>query len=432
MMSYKQTLDYLYVQTPTYQKVGSSAYKPGLDNSLKLDAYFGQPHKKYKTIHVAGTNGKGSVSHTLAAILQQSGYKVGLYTSPHLIDFRERIRVNGVMISEQYVVDFVAKHREAFEPIEPSFFELTMEMAFCYFADEKVDIAVIEVGLGGRLDSTNIISPDLCVITNIGLDHTQYLGNTLPEIAAEKAGIIKPNTPVVIGESNDETHPVFEAKSQKENAPIVFAEESMNEMQSEKTSEGWEYSTPKYSCLKGELGGYAQAKNARTVLAVVDELKKLNYRISDNAVYDGFAHVAEITGLMGRWQMLQSEKPKIVCDTGHNAHGIRYIVEQLKNESYNRLHVVFGMVNDKDIDAVLHLLPKNAVYYFTKASVARAMDEKLLAEQASSFGLRGNIFPTVAEAILSAKKNADENDFIFIGGSSFVVADALDMLVFSK
>lgn len=428
-MNYQQTLDYLYVQTPAYQKVGSSAYKPGLDNSLKLDAYFGQPHKKYKTIHVAGTNGKGSVSHTLAAILQQLGYRVGLYTSPHLIDFRERIRVNGAMISEQYVVDFVAKHREAFEPIEPSFFELTMEMAFCYFTDEKVDIAVIEVGLGGRLDSTNIISPDLCVITNIGLDHTQYLGNTLPEIAGEKAGIIKPNTPVVIGESNDETRPVFEAKARKENAPIVFAEESMKEMQSEKTTEGWEYSTSQYPHLKGELGGYAQEKNARTILTVVNELKKLNYRISDKAVYDGFAHVVEITGLMGRWQILQSEKPKIVCDTGHNAHGIRYIVEQLKNESYNRLHIVFGMVNDKDIDAVLHLLPKNAVYYFTKASVARAMDEKLLAEQASSFGLSGNTFPTVAEAILSAKKNADENDFIFIGGSSFVVADALDVLV---
>lgn len=428
-MDYQETLDYLYVQTPAYQKVGSAAYKPGLGNSLRLDVYFNHPHRKYKTIHVAGTNGKGSVSHTLAAILQQSGYRVGLYTSPHLIDFRERIRVNGAMIPEQYVVDFVAKHREAFGPIEPSFFELTMEMAFCFFADEKVDVAIIEVGLGGRLDSTNIISPHLCAITNIGLEHTQYLGDTLAKIAFEKAGIIKPHVPVVVGETTEETRPVFEAKARRENAPVIFAEEVLADMQSEKTIDGWMFATPQYPHLKGELGGYAQAKNARTILTAVQELQKLDYRIPAEAVYDGFAHVAELTGLMGRWQVLQAEKPKIVCDTGHNAHGIRYIVEQLKNEKYNRLHIVFGMVNDKDIQAVLRLLPKNAVYYFTRASVTRALNEKLLASQAQEFGLHGSPYETVEEAIGAAKKNAGENDFIFIGGSSFVVADALPLLI---
>ncbi|MDR1517634.1 MAG: bifunctional folylpolyglutamate synthase/dihydrofolate synthase [Dysgonamonadaceae bacterium] len=424
-MNYRESLDYLYEQTPAYQKVGGSAYKPGLDNSLKLDVYFGYPHKKYKTIHVAGTNGKGSVSHTLAAILQQSGYRVGLYTSPHLIDFRERIRVDGKMMPEQYVVDFVAKHRTAFEPVEPSFFELTMEMAFCYFADEKVDVAVIEVGLGGRLDSTNIISPDLSIITNIGLEHTQYLGDTLSKIAFEKAGIIKPKVPVLIGEALVETRPVFEAKAQAENAPIVFAEEVFGELKSQKTADGWLFSTPQYPALKGELGGYAQKKNARTVLSAVDELKKRNYRIPDSAVCAGFTRVTELTGLMGRWQVLQAEKPKIVCDTGHNAHGIRYIAEQLKNEKYDKLHIVFGMVNDKDIRAVLELLPKNALYYFTKASVARALNEKQLATQAQELGLKGNTFESVSEAVGAAKRNADENDFIFIGGSSFVVADAL-------
>ncbi|MDR1744007.1 MAG: bifunctional folylpolyglutamate synthase/dihydrofolate synthase [Dysgonamonadaceae bacterium] len=425
-MNYKETVDYLYMQTPAYQKVGSSAYKPGLNNSLRLDVCFRHPHQKYKTIHVAGTNGKGSVSHTLAAILQQSGYRVGLYTSPHLIDFRERIRVNGKMISERYVVDFVEEHREIFEPVEPSFFELTMEMAFCYFADEKVDVAVVEVGLGGRLDSTNIISPDLSIITNIGFDHTQYLGDTLAKIAFEKAGIIKPGVPVVIGEATAETRPVFKLKAGQEHAPIIFAEEALAGMKSEKTTEGWLFSTPQYPQLKGELGGYAQTKNARTLLVAIEELKQLNYNISDKAVYDGFARVSELTGLMGRWQVLQTGKPKIVCDTGHNAHGIRYIAEQLKHEQYDRLHIVFGMVNDKDIRAVLELLPKNAVYYFTKASVARALDENKLATEAGEFGLRGTRYATVPEAVAAAQKNADENDFIFIGGSSFVVADALE------
>lgn len=412
-MTYNETLDYLYSQMPEYQRIGHLAYKPGLDNSLRLDAIFGTPHRRYKTIHIGGTNGKGSTSHLLAAVLQRSGYKVGLYTSPHLVDFRERIRVNGEMISKEYVVDFVEKYREQFEPIMPSFFELTMEVAFLYFADEQVDVAIVEVGLGGRLDSTNIIRPDLCVITNIGLDHTQFLGGTLPEIAAEKAGIIKSETPVVIGEAGDKAvRSVFMGKAAVENAPIVFAETSENENRA------------KYPFLHNELQGLVQGKNTCTVLAAIGELKKLGYHIPQEAVYAGFANVTTLTGLAGRWQTL-CEIPKTVCDTGHNAHGIRYIAEQLRQEKYDRLHIVFGMANDKDISAVLALLPQNAVYYFTKASVQRALNENELMQQAAAFGLHGHTFATVAQAIAAAQKTADENDFIFIGGSSFVVADAL-------
>ncbi len=429
MMTYQQTLDYLYTQTPAFQQVGASAYKPGLDNSLRLDAIFGSPHRNYKTIHVGGTNGKGSTSHLLAAILQEAGYKVGLYTSPHLVDFRERIRVNGVMIPKDYVVEFVEKYREQFEPIQPSFFELTMEMAFLYFAEQKVDVTIIEVGLGGRLDSTNIISPDLCVITNIGLDHTQYLGNTLPEIAAEKAGIIKPYTPVIIGEAGDEEiKQIFIDKAASVNASITFAETSLSDISVEKTENEWKVNSSEYPNLINKLGGFAQEKNAKTVLTAVAELKKIGYQIPKEAVYNGFANVIKLTGLMGRWQVLQ-QRPKTVCDTAHNAHGIRYIAEQLKREKYKRLHMVFGMANDKDTTSVLALMPKEAIYYFTKASTERSLNEKLLAEKASAFGLRGETFKTVAQAVEAAQKTADENDFIFIGGSNFVVADALPLFV---
>lgn len=426
-MTYPETLEYLYTRMPEYQRIGHLAYKPGLENSLRLDDIFNHPHQQYKTIHVGGTNGKGSTSHLLAAVLQQSGYKVGLYTSPHLVDFRERIRVNGEMVPKRYVVDFVKKYRERFEPVMPSFFELTMEMAFLYFAGQEVDAAVVEVGLGGRLDSTNIISPDLCVITNIGLDHMQYLGNTLPEIATEKAGIIKPHTPVLIGESDDEeVKKVFTVKAESENAPIIFAEAVLNDFSAHRADDEWIINTHEYPDLKYKLSGFAQEKNAKTVLAAVAELKKAGYRIPKEAVYSGFARVAELTGLKGRWQVLQ-EKPKIVCDTGHNAHGIRYIVEQLKQEKHNRLHVVFGMVNDKDIASVLAMLPRQAIYYFTRASVERALNEETLARQAASFGLEGNTFEDVSTAVNAAKENADENDFIFIGGSSFIVADALPL-----
>lgn len=428
-MNYLETVEYLYKQTPAYQQVGQSAYKVGLDNSLALDAHFGYPHRHYRTIHVAGTNGKGSTSHLLAAVLSEAGYKVGLYTSPHLIDFRERIRVNGEMIDQQFVVDFVKNHREAFEPIMPSFFELTMEMAFVYFQTMEVDVAIIETGLGGRLDSTNIISPNLSIITNIGFDHTQYLGNTLPKIAAEKAGIIKSNTPVVIGEvENDEVRKVFIKKAQEENAPIVFAEETMDNFTSEITPDGWILNNDSYQNLQSELGGWVQNRNARTVLTAIHELMKLGYKIPKQAVYNGFAKVTELTGLIGRWQTLH-EKPKVVCDTGHNEHGIRYIVKQLAMENYDTLHIVFGMANDKDLSAILAMMPKNAIYYFTQASVDRALDVNILAENALKQGLKGDKYSTVELALKVAKENANENDFIFIGGSSFVVADALGIFI---
>ncbi|WP_165026100.1 bifunctional folylpolyglutamate synthase/dihydrofolate synthase [Dysgonomonas sp. ZJ279] len=427
-MTYKETIEYLYNQLPVYQKVGGLAYKEGLDNSLKLDAYFSHPHRKYKTIHVAGTNGKGSTSHLLAAVLQESGYKVGLYTSPHLVDFRERIRVNGEKISEQYIVDFVEEHREAFEPIQPSFFELTMMMSFLYFAEMEVDVAIIEVGLGGRLDSTNIITPDLSVITNISLDHVQFLGDTIEKIATEKAGIMKQNIPVIIGEAKDSVREVFENTAERVGAPIFFAEDEKLILSSLKTASGWLFDTKHYSHLKGELSGYAQLKNAATVLCAIKELQKIGYKIPSKAVYSGFAYVTELTGLMGRWQIIQELHPKIVCDTGHNVAGIKYIVEQLVNEKYSTLHIVLGMVNDKDISSVLSLLPKKAIYYFTKASIPRAINERELETMGRKLGLTGYSYPTVADAIIAAKEWAAPNDFIFIGGSNFIVADALEAL----
>lgn len=431
-MNYKQTIDYLYDQLPVYQKIGGNAYKEGLDNSLALDEYFGHPHRRYKTIHVAGTNGKGSTSHILAAILQQSGYKVGLYTSPHLIDFRERIRIDGEKISQKYIVDFVEDHKAAFEPIHPSFFELTMMMAFQYFADMDVDVAVIEVGLGGRLDSTNIISPDLSIITNISFDHTQFLGDTLEKITFEKAGIIKKGIPVVIGEALPETRPVFESVAGKVGAPVIFAEDYNYIGSSVKTASGYLFQTIKYPQLKGQLLGNAQIKNAATVLCVVNELQKVGYNIPTVAVYNGFAHVVELTGLMGRWQIVRNSSPKIVCDTAHNTGGMKYIAEQLKQERYEKLHIILGMVNDKDISAVLELLPKDAVYYFTKASIPRALDEEDLKEKAKQAGLEGNSYPTVKDAVLAALNVAGKKDFIYIGGSNFVVADALEIKELKK
>lgn len=426
-MTYPETIEYLYNQLPVFQHVGKSAYKEGLDNTLALDNYFGHPHAKFRTIHVGGTNGKGSTSHLLAAILQSSGYKVGLYTSPHLLDFRERIRVNGEMIHKDYVVEFVEKHRNDFEPIQPSFFELTTLMAFTYFELEGVDIAIIEVGLGGRLDSTNIISPILSVITNISLDHTQFLGNTPEKIAFEKAGIIKPKTPVVIGEAEEGVRKVFQDKAVLENAPILFAEDVCPVKSFERINAKYVFQTENYPDLTGELGGLAQLKNANTVLTAIAELKNLGIQIPDKAVYEGFSSVTQLTGLMGRWQVIH-QQPSIVCDTGHNVGGIRYIVDQLENESYQRLHMVFGMVNDKDITSVLAMLPKNAVYYFTKANIARALDENLLEKQAKTYGLAGRTFARIEEAVEKALEEAAPEDFVFIGGSNFVVSEALSVL----
>lgn len=428
-MTYEKTVDYLYRQMPEYQRIGDKAYKEGLENSLALDEIFDHPHRRYKTIHVGGTNGKGSTSHLLAAILQESGYRVGLYTSPHLIDFRERIRVNGEMISKEFVVEFVKQYKEQFESVMPSFFELTMEMAFLYFVRQKVDVALIEVGLGGRLDSTNIITPDLSIITNIGFDHMKQLGNTLPKIAIEKAGIIKAYTPVVIGEmGNREVAQVFIDKAKSANAPLVFAELYMNNFKAERGGLGWLFHADGYPEVKGELKGLAQDKNARTVLTAVELLLEMRYNIPKEAVYKGFDNVTTLTGLMGRWQQLQTS-PKIICDIAHNAHGIQYVAEQLQSENFNRLHLVFGMASDKDVNRVLSLLPKDAVYYFTKASVERAMDEKTLTQLAESHELNGNSFSSVKEAIEAAKENADKNDLIFIGGSSFIVADALPLFI---
>jgi len=424
-LNYNSVLDYLYNSLPVFQKIGTAAYKEGLENTHVIDQRLNHPHRKYRTIHVAGTNGKGSTAHILAAILQQSGYKTGLYTSPHLVDFRERIKINGEKIPEDYVVSFVNKHIDFFNQIHPSFFEVTTAMAFDYFAHEEIDVAVIEVGLGGRLDCTNIITPDLSIITNISFDHTALLGNTLSAIAAEKAGIIKPDIPVVIGETLPETKSVFLQKAQSEKAPVVFVEEENPILTAELSNTGkWIFETKDYPNLTGELGGLVQEKNAATVLCAINILKERGYKIADAAVYEGFAKVVEITGLQGRWQCA-GVNPAVILDTGHNVDGIKYVVKHIEKHEHNQLYFVIGMVEDKDVDAVLQLLPKDAIYYFTKASIPRAMNEAVLARKALSFGLKGKTYPTVKQAIEAARKNAKTKDMIFIGGSTFVVADAL-------
>jgi dihydrofolate synthase/folylpolyglutamate synthase len=431
-MTYEETIDYLYSIAPMFQKVGSSAYKEGLENSLLIDDRLNHPHRQYKTIHVGGTNGKGSTSHLLASILQEAGYKVGLYTSPHLLDFRERIKINGEMITQTFIVDFIAQYNDFFESIQPSFFELTTGIAFAYFAAQKVDVAVIEVGLGGRLDCTNVITPVLSIITNISFDHTNLLGDTLTSIAKEKAGIMKPGVPALIGEAEGEVKAVFEKIDKtchdeinptSSGKGITYAKAVKGQIGRADSSAYWEFDTPEYPGLIGELGGFAQEKNAATVLSAIALLKK-SFSIPDQSVYRGFRYVIENTGLLGRWQILQTH-PKIVLDTGHNAGGMEYIVRQLQSESYNRLHIVFGMVNDKDVTSVLQLLPKNARYYFTQANIPRALDAGILSEKAAAFGLKGEKFHTVSEAFSAAKHHATKKDFIFVGGSTFVVADAL-------
>lgn len=404
-MTYDETIEYLFNSTPLFQNVGKAAYKEGLANTLALDEYFGHPHTKFKTIHVGGTNGKGSTSHSLASVLQSAGYKVGLFTSPHLKDFRERIRINGKMISEKYVVDFVEQNRNFFEPLYPSFFELTTAMAFKYFADENVDVAVIEVGLGGRLDCTNIISPVLSIITNISFDHVNLLGNTLEKIASEKAGIIKHGVPVIIGETTSETRPVFEAKAKEVDTQIVFAEEK---------------DIPE---IAFELGGDYQQKNLRTIITALSILRG-TFDISEHNIRDGLSSVCERTGLMGRWQTL-NECPKTVCDVGHNVGGFEYIVKQLARQQYKTLRIVIGMVNDKDVNGVLALLPKDAKYYFTRAKVARALQPEELQDKAKEYGLKGNCYPSVANAYEAAIREASTDDFIFVGGSCFVVAEVV-------
>lgn len=427
-MNYRETVEYLFNSTPVFEHVGASAYKEGLSNSLALDAHFGHPHRKFKSIHIAGTNGKGSCSHSIASVLQSAGYKVGLYTSPHLIDFRERIKVNGVCISEQAVVDFVEHERAFFEPLHPSFFELTTALAFKYFAEQNVDFAVVEVGLGGRLDCTNIITPILSIITNISLDHTQFLGDTLEKIAREKAGIIKRSVPVVIGESTKQTRQVFQNQADKQEAPITFAEDAFRVCDSISfAGQLIVYRTPNNGELQSDLGGVYQRKNMNTVLCALDQLRKMGILKGEECVRDGLAHVCECTGLMGRWQQIQSN-PTVICDTGHNVGGWEYLSKQLNDLRCRQLRIVFGMVDDKDIDTVMSLLPASAQYYFTRATTQRAIPAQHVKEISLRFKLQGETFPTVAEAYQQALEDADKDDFIFVGGSSYIVADFLSFL----
>ena len=425
-MTYEETIEYLYNSVPMFQKVGAVAYKEGLYNTVKLDEHFGRPHKKYKTIHVAGTNGKGSCSHTIASILQAAGYKVGLYTSPHLKDFRERIRINGVCIDKEYVISFVENERNFFEPLHPSFFELTTALAFKYFAENDVDIAVIEVGLGGRLDCTNIITPILSIITNISFDHTQFLGNTLAKIAYEKAGIIKSGIPIIIGESVEETRPVFYDKAHECNSPITFAEEEHELSGTAQNRQGGiTYTTKTFGVIDGELGGTYQIKNTATILCAVKKLKEQGQKISNEDVKAGFANVTHNTGLLGRWQKIK-DKPTVICDTGHNVGGWEYLSTQLKVQKCKQMRIVFGMVDDKDISTVMSMLPSNAVYYFTKADNKRAIDEKEIKRLADKLQLESSCYPNVKTAYKRALDDACEDDFIFIGGSSYIVADFLN------
>lgn len=437
-MTYKETCQYLYNQMPMFERQGGSGYKEGLANTLLLDEHLGHPHQAYPTIHVAGTNGKGSCSHTIAAILQQCGYKVGLYTSPHLVDFRERIRINGEPISEYYVTRFVERERAFFEPLHPSFFEVTTALAFQYFKDQQVDIAVIEVGLGGRLDCTNIITPVLSIITNISFDHTQYLGDTLAKIAAEKAGIIKRGVPVLIGEANEETRPVFEAKAREMEAPITFAEDRQEILTATPQANGtMMYTTKHNGILFGELGGAYQAKNMNTILIAAYLLaiegflcyceKKSNQEKCRLEIQQAISSVTKLTGLQGRWQILQ-QQPTVICDTGHNVGGWQYLSQQLKQLTCRQLHIVFGMVEDKDIDGVLELLPKNAIYYFTQADNKRAINANSLQLKATKYGLTGKAYPTVHEAFTECMRHALRDDAVFVGGSSYVVGDLLKTL----
>lgn len=428
-MTYQQTLNFLYSKLPMFTRVGAIALKKDLNNTLALCEALDHPQHQFKSIHVAGTNGKGSTSHMLAAILQKAGYKTGLYTSPHLKDFRERIRINGKMISKSAVINFVKRQKKLIHQIEPSFFEVTVAMAFDYFAKEKVDIAIIEVGLGGRLDSTNIIIPELSVITNISLDHTHILGNTLPEIAYEKAGIIKKNIPIVVGEKQAEIEDVFIEKAKAEHATLSFADHKLNviNVKLDKSFLVLDIESEReiiYKNLKLDLTGGYQQKNIKGVIEAVHQLRKMEYTISDQALYAALRNTKKITGLQGRWQTL-SKNPLIICDTGHNKAGITEVLKNIEATPHQHLHMVIGMVKDKDINGVLMLLPKNASYYFCAPSLERALSAIELAALANNFGIKGQVFERVTEALSKAKMEAKQNDLIFVGGSTFVVAEII-------
>ena len=429
-MNYNQTIQFLYSQLPAYHRIGKAAYKNDLQNTLELDKYLGEPHSRYKTVHIAGTNGKGSVSHMIASVLMEAGYKTGLYTSPHLKDFRERIKVNGELITKTAVKSFVERHSPFLMSLKPSFFEMTVAMAFEYFAEKGVDIAVIETGLGGRLDSTNIINPVLSVITNIGHDHMDLLGDSLIKIAKEKAGIIKKGIPVVISETQAESENVFLEKARETESEIYFADKnftcSLNDM---------DYKTGKriYSVMDKfsnvffsggiSIGGDYQSKNIQAVFQAFTALKGI-VKFTEEDILEGISKAVTNTLFMGRWQII-GRKPLVICDTGHNREGLEYVVNQLEAIHKRKLHIVFGFVIDKDLDSVLPLFPSSAAYYFTKASVPRALDEKILMAEAARWDLRGRCFPDVKSAVAAARADASENDLIFIGGSTFIVADAL-------
>ncbi|MFV5685695.1 bifunctional folylpolyglutamate synthase/dihydrofolate synthase [Flavobacterium sp. GB2R13] len=406
-MNYQETINWLFNQLPMYQLQGASAYKKDLTNTHLLIDHLDNPQEKIKCIHVAGTNGKGSTSHMLASILQEAGYKVGLYTSPHLKDFRERIKINGMEISETFVTDFTNKHKAFFETNDMSFFEMTVGLAFDYFAKEKVDIAVIEVGMGGRLDATNVITPLVSVITNIGLDHTQFLGNTLEAVAFEKAGIIKPNIPVVIGEYTTETKPVFLAKAKECNSEIYFASDSITET------------------YPSDLIGDYQLHNKKTAIQTIAVLNaQKEFKVFQEDIKSGLLLVVKNTGLQGRWQQL-GESPKVICDTAHNKNGLEIVLNQIQKEDFEALHIVLGVVNDKDLDEILPLFPKNATYYFCKPNIPRGLDVAILQQKAATFDLKGEVYNSVSEAYQKAIEKAGKSDFIYIGGSTFVVAEIL-------
>jgi dihydrofolate synthase / folylpolyglutamate synthase len=426
-MTYQEVLDYLYQQLPMFQRIGNAAFKKSLDNIITLCDALGNPQHNYKTVHVAGTNGKGSSSHMLAAVLQEAGYKTGLYTSPHLKSFTERVRVNGAELSQQYLIDFVANYKSLFEEVQPSFFEMTVALAFKYFADEKVDVAVIEVGLGGRLDSTNIITPEASLITNIGFDHQNLLGNTLQEIAGEKAGIIKPGVPATISLKQPDLENVFREKAAAVNAPLYFATDNYSVELKSYTLEQQVFDVYKHGELylpelQLDLSGIYQRYNLPGVLQTIALLTERGFSISEEAIRNGLANAKQLTGLKGRWQVL-NYSPLTICDTGHNADGINQILTQLHSLQPKQVHFVFGAVNDKDVTTILEMLPKNYSYYFCQATIPRALPVAELQQKADLVGLKGKSYPTVAEAVKTAKENAAPDEVIFIGGSTFVVAE---------
>ena len=422
---WERTLDYLFNQRPAFERQGADGYKPGLETSLALDKLYKEPHRRFRIIHIAGTNGKGSTAHLLASCLQRCGYRVGLFTSPHLVDFRERIRVNGRKISRSYVMQWVSEYQKKdLGGLQPSFFELTSTMAFDYFAWRNVNVAVIETGLGGRLDSTNIVTPELSIITNIGLEHQQFLGNTLEEIASEKAGIIKHGQPVVIGRAEGVVRDVFEREAKRLYADIRFAQDRPEVLSAKHADGVLRIETVNYGTLDCELTGDYQIENTNTVLTALNMLKRLKYRIREKAVHEGFAHVIENTGLMGRWMRLGTH-PLVICDSAHNPAGIEQVIKQLKHEDYKRLHMVMGFMADKDVKSILNLLPKDAVYYFTQAQTSRSMTVEQLQSLAAKCGIEGSIYNNVSEALDAARNQANDEDLIYVGGSMYVLAELL-------